>query len=288
MRQCNRSMRGEQKTFAREGSNTEQTNKPMKTTLMEITPQIAASFLEKNTSNRPLNNRHVKRLAREMEMGRWKINGSTICLNGQMLIDGQHRLAAVVLSGCTIQSLVVEGLDSNVFSTIDAGKPRSAGDTLTLLGVTNANTVSGALRVVECIVTGNGDRIGHNQYTNSDVQELFHKYKGIEHSARIAKSHKGTVCPPSILAALHFLFSMRDREAADAFVHDVQFGANLGEGDGVYLLRERLMRNAYMKAKLAGGYIAALGVKAWNARRENRRIHVLKYAEQEQFPMIAD
>jgi hypothetical protein len=126
----------------------------MKTTLMEITPQIAASFLEKNTSNRPLNNKHVKRLAREIEMGRWKLNGSTICLNGEILIDGQHRLAAVVLSGCTIQSLVVEGLDSNVFATIDAGKPRGAGDTLWLMGATNATCTAAPVRAIELIVTG--------------------------------------------------------------------------------------------------------------------------------------
>jgi hypothetical protein len=259
----------------------------MKTTLMTITPEMAASFLQKNTSNRPLNQKHVKRLAREMEMGRWKLNGSTICLNGDVLIDGQHRLAAGVLSGCPFQSLVVEGLDSSVFCTIDAGKPRSAGDTLDLIGVANANCVSAAVKAVELIATGKGDYIGKHQFTNADVLELFNKYPKIDHSVRVASRQKG-ICPPSVLGALHFLFSLRDEEAADAFVHDLQYGTNLSEGDGVYLLRERLMRDAYMRTKLQACYIAALAVKAWNARRTGKRIQVLKYLEQEQFPMIAD
>jgi hypothetical protein len=259
----------------------------MKTTLMEITPQIAASFLEKNTSNRPLNNKHVKRLAREMEMGRWKLNGSTICLNGQILIDGQHRLAAVVLSGCTIQSIVVEGLDSSVFCTIDAGKPRSAGDTLELIGVASANCVSAAVKAIDLISTGKGDYVSKHQFTNADVLELYKKYPKAEHSVRLASRQKG-ICAPSVLAALHFLFALRDEEAADAFVHDLQYGTNLSEGDGVYLFRERLMRDAYMRTKLKACYAAALGIKAWNARRSGKRVQVLKYLEQEQFPMIAD
>jgi hypothetical protein len=262
----------------------------MKTTLMEITPQIAASFLEKNTSNRPLNNKHVKRLAREMEMGRWKLNGSTICLNGQILIDGQHRLAAVVLSGCTIQSLVVEGLDSNVFATIDAGKPRGAGDTLWLMGATNANCTAATVRAIELIVTGKANYIGRWQFTNADIQELFKKYSGVEASVRLARSSLGkkAICIPSILAALHYLFAKRDEAAANAFVQDIQHGANLNEGDGVYVLRERLMRESYMKTKLLACYVAALGIKAWNARRANRAVHILKYDEREQFPLIAD
>jgi hypothetical protein len=259
----------------------------MKTTLMEITPQIAASFLEKNTSNRPLNTKHVKRLAREMEMGRWKLNGSTICLNGEILIDGQHRLAAIVLSGCTVESLVVEGLHSSVFCTIDAGKPRSAGDTLDRIGITNANCVSAAVKAIELISTGKGDYISKHQFTNADVLELYKKYPKAEHSVRLASRQKG-ICPPSVLAALHFLFALRDKEAADAFVHDLQYGTNLTEGDGEYLFRERLMRDAYMRTKLQSCYAAALGIKAWNARRSGKRVQVLKYLEQEQFPMIAD
>ena len=109
-------------------------------------------------------------------------------------------------------------------------------------------------------------------------------------SVRLVRSSasKKAICIPSILAALHYLFAKRDEAAANAFVHDIQNGANLDEEDGVYVLRERLLRESYMKSKILACYVAALGIKAWNARRANRAVRILKYDEREQFPLIAD
>jgi hypothetical protein len=81
---------------------------------------------------------------------------------------------------------------------------------------------------------------------------------------------------------------MRDAEAADKYVHDIHTGKNLSDDDAVYLLRERLLQNTYMKQKLRQEYIAALAIKAWNARRGNRKLAVLKYVDTENFPIIAD
>jgi hypothetical protein len=81
---------------------------------------------------------------------------------------------------------------------------------------------------------------------------------------------------------------MRDEDAANKYVNDVHTGKNLSDDDGVYLLRERLLQNNYMKQKLRQEYIAALAIKAWNARRLNRKLSVLKFVESENFPLIAD
>lgn len=249
---------------------------------------MAEEMLKKNTRNRPLNTYHVKRLAREMEMGRWKVNGDAIRFNGDTMIDGQHRCAAGVMSGCSFESLVVEGLSSDVFSTIDAGKNRSGGDTLALLGAVNANTLAASLKFVERIVTGNVGANGRTAYTNSEVQELFAKYPNMGLSVSLVKNRGKAICPASILAGLHYLFAMRDRAAADQFVEDVQSGLGLAEGDGVYLLRERLLQNSFMKQKLRAEFIAALAIKAWNARRSGKKVSVLKFLDSESFPMIAD
>jgi hypothetical protein len=93
----------------------------MKMELKTITPEWAAKTLaEKNTRNRPISRPHVEALANEIRRGAWQVNGDTIKLSpdGQ-LIDGQHRLAAVVKAGVSIQSFVVEGISFDVFHTID-------------------------------------------------------------------------------------------------------------------------------------------------------------------------
>ncbi len=259
----------------------------MNATIKTITPALAAEMLKKNTRNRPVNVYHVKRLAREMEMGRWKINGGTICFNGDLLIDGQHRLQAVVASGKTIQTYVVEGLPSDVFNTIDTGKRRNAGDTLALMGIKCSRSVASALTFVDRIVTGKVYYKAKLAVTNAEVQDLYARYPGIEESVRRADGKK-SVCPQMVLGALHYLFALRDRAAADAFVEDIKFGKNLDEGDGVYLLRERLVTNSYMKQKLRSEFIAALAIKAWNARRAGKKMSVLRFLDTEAFPLIAD
>jgi hypothetical protein len=90
------------------------------------------------------------------------------------------------------------------------------------------------------------------------------------------------------LAGLHYLFALRDAEAARKFVDDVINGIGLQEGDSVYLLRERLLQNSYMKQKLRPEFTAALCIKAWNARRLNKKLSVLKFMDSETFPLIAD
>lgn len=260
----------------------------MKTELKTITPQMAAEMLEKNTRNRPLNSYHVKRLAREMEMGRWKVNGDTIRFNGDIMIDGQHRCAASVVSGCSFQSLVVEGLPPDVFSTIDAGKMRGGGDTLALLGAGNANTLAAALKFVERVVTGNVAQNGRTAYTNSEIEQLFAKYPDMGRSVTLMKNRGKSICPHSVLAGLHYLFAVRDRIAADKFVEDLQNGIGLEEGDPVHNLRERLLQNSFMKQKLRPEFIAALAIKAWNARRAGKKVSVLRFLDSETFPLISD
>jgi len=64
----------------------------MHTEVMTITPEIAIKMLSKNTSNRPLNQKHIAFLVRDIKAGRWKLNGDAIRFGENALLDGQHRL----------------------------------------------------------------------------------------------------------------------------------------------------------------------------------------------------
>ena len=116
--------------------------------LETVTPERAAVLLKGNTHNRSVNANYVQTLAREMTEGRWKVNGDSIRMNGSTLIDGQHRLTACILSGQSFDTLVLTGLESDVFDTIDNGRKRTAGDVLSITGEKNATTMAAALSVV--------------------------------------------------------------------------------------------------------------------------------------------
>jgi hypothetical protein len=260
----------------------------MKAELKTITPEWAKKTLnEKNAGNRAMNRLHVESLAKEMKCGRWKVNGDTICLNGTRLIDGQHRLAAVVASGVTIQSFVIEGLPSDVFDTKDVGKRRSAGDTLGVRGEQNAYRLAATLVLVDKYNTGRADRSVH--YSNTEIEELLEKYPEARESLQTSVNAKGLITP-SVLDACHYLFSRKDAELADEFVTKVIRGTGLEDGDPFYVLRERLVKNSVAKAKLTKPYLMALCIKAWNHARSGTKVRFLRWRETgnatESFPVV--
>src|SRR5687768_7089981 len=120
---------------------------------VRIDPDTAELLLSKNLGNRPINIQRVAKLAEEMAAGRWVFNGDAIRFNGNGLVDGQHRLKAVIKSGVSIDTLLVEGLDHNVFPTIDTGKPRSAADTLATAGESRCKSTAATLKLVDRYLT---------------------------------------------------------------------------------------------------------------------------------------
>lgn len=250
---------------------------------MEITPADAERMLKLNNGNRPFNKHHVAVLAREMKMGRWKINGDTICLSGTKLIDGQHRLMAIVESGCTIETLVVDGVAADVFDTKDVGRRRSASDTLAIRGETNTAKLSAALAVIDRYMTSRLTIAV--RYTNTEIEELLFKYPCVRASIPKGANTKKLMAN-SVLIACHYLFAQKDPMMADQFVESLIDGSNLTEGSPVYLLRERLMANALSKSNLPSIYLMAITIKAWNAIRSGTKVRLLKFAEDESFPVV--
>lgn len=251
-----------------------------------ITPEIAERMLSFNINNRPLNERHVDRLAREMSLKRWKLNGDTICLNGSRLIDGQHRLAACIQSKSTFETLVVYGVDSDVFDTKDVGRARTSADTLSILGEINTTRLAAALALFDRYMTGRMTNTAV-RYTNQDIQDLLKKYPDMREVCNDSVHRR--IIQPSVKVACHYLFRQIDREQADQFISDVLRGHDLPEDDPVLVLRERLMSNIMGKAKLRSEYIMALIIKTWNSRRVGKPLRSLKWRTEgdkpEEFPI---
>lgn len=88
--------------------------------LMRIPPATAQAWLARSAGNRAIRATHVEYLANAIEAGDWLINGDAIRFDGNgSLIDGHHRLHAVVKSGQAIQSIVVTGLCPEARFAID-------------------------------------------------------------------------------------------------------------------------------------------------------------------------
>lgn len=117
--------------------------------VQEVTPAMAQAWLDtilvvhdKHYQRTPVEKR-IQRYALDMAKGRWPFTGDPIRFSdGGHLIDGQHRLRAIVLSGITQICLVVEGLPLETIQTIDVGARRSFVNYLQMEKIPNARHVA--------------------------------------------------------------------------------------------------------------------------------------------------
>lgn len=101
----------------------------IETVTMVIDPQVAQEMLETNENNRNVRKGNVNSLVAAMKRGSFRLSPQGISFDRDgKLIDGQHRLLAVVQSGCTVQMRVTMGCERDVFKVLDSGKNRNADD----------------------------------------------------------------------------------------------------------------------------------------------------------------
>lgn len=107
--------------------------------LVKIGPDDAKAMLERNTKGqRSISTAAVERYAIDMASLDWVFNGAPILFSTENeLLDGQHRLSAIVASGEPQIVLVVTGIDPTAMVTIDAGRKRSYADSLKIRGFSN-------------------------------------------------------------------------------------------------------------------------------------------------------
>lgn len=104
----------------------------MEIRLETITPQRAAELLEMNTGNRALRRATVEAFARAILAGQWASTHQAIAINGSELLDGQHRLSAIVRAGVPVEMFVAYGVPSGAKKHIDTGASRTVADVIKL------------------------------------------------------------------------------------------------------------------------------------------------------------
>jgi hypothetical protein len=114
-----------------------------------VSPKKAAQMLEANTRNRPLSKPVVKAFAEAMRRGDWMVThqGIAFDING-VLIDGQHRLAAIVEADVPVAVTVFTEVPEGTFDVLDTGKRRKAADVLAMDGEKSTTMLAAMIRAV--------------------------------------------------------------------------------------------------------------------------------------------
>ncbi len=102
-------------------------SKKLSIEVVHVTPKMAETWLKKNhPENRQINPRTVATLAADIEAGNWRVTHQGICFNAEgYLIDGQHRLMAIISSKTAIDIVVATNPEGQLNDPIDRHRARS-------------------------------------------------------------------------------------------------------------------------------------------------------------------
>lgn len=184
-----------------------------------LTPETANELLEHNTLNRPLSDRRVKRIAEQILSGKWRYNGDTIkvAASGDVL-DGQHRLWAVIEAKKPVETIVVYGIEKEAFSTIDTlRKPRSGSDVLALAGASRyRNIMSSALQWLTRWQRNALEdyKAPKHRVENSDIESAFAENPAMAAAVERAMGLRG-FANPSIMGFFYYVLTNRNPTLAE-------------------------------------------------------------------------
>jgi hypothetical protein len=254
------------------------------TETVKITPAIATKWLEANTHNRAVSQRTVKEYAEQMAAGQWKLNGSTISFDStDTLTDGQHRLWACIEANVPFKSLVVRGLGTDVFDTIDTGHKRTHADVLHVAGIAikHEKTVAATANLVMRYQQGT-----MNQRKKVPAQVTLQFVRDnpeiIEWVTKLANKRSWVKIYATSVAAVAYLASKRYRPKVQEFVDAFVSGENLVAGSPVLALRNRLATEKNMRIEDR----TALCVQAWNAFVQGRALSKMQLYKGDNFPTV--
>lgn len=124
-----------------------------------VTPPAALALLEKNTHNRKLSEATVGKYAEEIKSGQWLPVPQGIGLDDQpieTLMDGQHRLAAIVKANEGAWLLIVRNLPAAAQEKIDRQKRRVLAEAFALSGLSASREVVQTATYLARLVTNAG------------------------------------------------------------------------------------------------------------------------------------
>jgi hypothetical protein len=251
---------------------------------------MARELLSSNSHNRNMRTERVAQLVDVLRRGEWILNGETIKIaEDGTLIDGQHRLQAVVDSGVTIESLVMRDMPLAVQDTVDTGRRRRLSDILAIEGESDSHALGAALSMLHRFRSGTSINYSHaGAPSPQQALELLEREPTLRDSVREARRVTKYVGGPiGVFSALHHLFVEVDPEAAKDFFDRLADGANLSPGDPLLHLRNQLARPRQDRNYAQSpSNIAALTIKAFNLRRAGRNVDLLAFRKTEKFPTI--
>lgn len=268
----------------------------MKIEKVLITPETAKKMLEMNTNNRKVNDSVVYKYSREIVNGTWKEDtGELIKISkNNVILDGQHRLLAVIKSNKCINFHVATEIEDDNFKVLDTGKSRSGGDIFKLAGVKNYNNVSSIIQLYNNVYNNKSNAIKATNTTSLRPQELLNLYEEqpeywqtVFNLAQNLHTKFQRIWNLTEVGMFIAVLDNCDMVKSREFIRQICEGVDVSNNI-VILLRNKLIADKVsVNKKMSVVYRRSLIIKSWNVFYTNRDVKVLKFnPDVENYPEI--
>lgn len=248
-----------------------------------ITPTAAKEYMKKNLHNRRISNDSVAFYADQMTKGKWMLSPEGISFDSRgILLDGQHRLLAIIRSNTKQRFVVSRGFDSDTFKVINTGKIRNGADTLHIEGITNASLVYAGLRKYYSLKSGTSTRQSNKEMklSNAMVIEMYESdadfYKNISTFANRQYGKLKILSNSEIMGYSAFLIKdkLHEQGKVDTFFEEL---VTVSDSQPINMLRTELYRSKLSTRKMSAAEKDDLVAQTWNCYITDTPLKSLKY-----------
>ncbi len=256
-----------------------------------FTPAQALDVLENHNSpnNRPIFKQRCQRLADDMSARNWDFTGEPLIFNErQQLEEGQHRLRAIVLSGCAQEFLVVRGVSKEAYKYMGTGRKRSFADVLRRQNKTRVFARAATCRSLFAYEASDHSTLHSAAYvpTNAQLQKVDTRFGSrldeAVHATDIVTrmlggSHAAWATAYVIISAVPGTNGQRDE-----FFEGLAEGTGLSKGDPILTLRNSFIKrppNTRGQGHDTQSLIFQMTMAAWNSYRINKPMAAAHYVK---------
>jgi len=257
----------------------------MKTEIESINKELAMEYLKLNRDNRNVNNDIVLFYASQMLRGEWLLTHQGIAINKDhtRLLDGQHRLLAIVKADIKVQMMVVHVDDDSIFKVVDTGKVRNAGDILSIANISNSTVIAAIVKKKLMISRNNTVDTSSKmiKLSNNNILDEYNNNKAIYDETMLIGSRcylKNRLITHSEVSAYmaHLIQDKKhDKDKVYSFFYEL-FSLKEITNPSIQVLRDKIINaslsNTLIKPRSRQSYVALV----WNAYIIGKQMKILR------------
>lgn len=247
-----------------------------------VTPKIAKEWLtfseqDEEFRNRKLDEARVNQYASDMKAGRWQSEtGENIKFAPDgVLIDGQHRLHAIIKSNSSIVLTIAKNVEKSKATVLDTGKQRSIGDAMMIRKIACPNEHAAGIKQYYQFTRG-GHKDNYMALSNDLAIQMYfdeEEFWKETHSeqVRFYREIGRKLNPSFIYGAIAYLRKKsKHKDKITPFFTEICVDGEVKNGT-VKNFRKIIDKNYVdKKSSLSKAYLTAYFTKSWNAYVEDK------------------